>query len=270
MFIASVNSWLLVRVTGIKAAMVAGASGAMFMIMGSPMFVVSAAMTLAILVWNPRASVRTRVATVIATLVVSVLFVTFFGDTALSTLTTRIERIGATEPEGQLEVRSENLRAVIPWISLVNTWSRWPIFGVGFGGKEVVLEASSFSTTNYRYAMGANATAELGTYLGLLGGTWFILLLLREASQTGARRPGLMLVMLFLFSLLMGALDSFRFWGHIALLWGALAVADSTGIGVPNSLLNNRSRTSRIDEGSLVPSGRRPQIPSAGSAVLRS
>ena len=47
-FIASVNAWLLVRVTWRKAVVVAGATVAMLVIMGSPMLLVSAAITLAI------------------------------------------------------------------------------------------------------------------------------------------------------------------------------------------------------------------------------
>jgi hypothetical protein len=227
MFIVLINSWLLVRVTTTKCAVVAVATGAMFMIMGSPMLVVSIAITLTILVWNRQASVRSRVATVLATMVASVLFLTFFGETAVSTLDSRFERIGSVQADGQLEFRSENLRAVVPWVTLINTWSRWPIFGVGFGGKEVVLEESGMATTNYRFAMGSNAAAEVGTYLGLLGGAWFIWLLMRQASHTGVRSLTVLLAAAFLFSLLMGGLDSFRYWGHIALLWGALAVADS-------------------------------------------
>jgi hypothetical protein len=225
----------------------------MFVIMGSPMLVISAAITLIILVWNRPASIRARVATVLATLVVSVLFVTFFGETAMSTLDNRVERIGSTQTGGQLELRSENLRAVVPWVTLMNTWSRWPVFGVGFGGKEVVLEESRFSDTNYRFAMGSNAAAEVGTYLGLLGGAWFIWLLLREASQTGVRRRAVMLAIVFLFSMLMGGLDSFRYWGHIALLWGALAVADSNSPGVANSTRSKGSRASSFDQRASVP-----------------
>jgi hypothetical protein len=248
MFVALINSWLLVRVTGMKAAIVAVATGAMFVIMGSPMLVVSVAITLTILVWNRRASIRSRVATVLATLVVSVLFMTFFGETAISTLDVRIQRIGSIQADGRLELRSENLRAIVPWATLIDTWSRWPIFGVGFGGKEVVLEESRFSDTNYRFAMGANAAAEVGTYLGLLGGVWFIWLLLREASHTGVRLLAVMLAVVFLFSMLMGGLDSFRYWGHIALLWGALAVAGANGPDVANFARSKGSRASNFDE----------------------
>ena len=242
MFVVLINAWLLVRVTGLKGAIVAVATGAMFVIMGSPMLVVSIAITLTILVWNRQASVRSRVATVLATLAASVLFLVFFGETAISTLDDRIERIGSVQADGQLERRSENLRAVVPWVTLVNTWSRWPIFGVGFGGKEVVVEKSQFSNTNYRVAMGANAAAETGTYLGLLGGAWFIWLLLRHTSHTGVRSLVVMLAVMFLFSMLMGGLDSFRYWGHIALFWGALAAAGSNDRGVANFAQSETSR----------------------------
>lgn len=242
MFIVLINSWLLVRVTGMKGAIVAVATGAMFVILGSPMLVVSIAITLIVLVWNRQSSVRSRVVTVLATLVASVFFLTFFGETALSSLDSRIERIGSVQADGQLEHRSENLRAVVPWVTLINTWSRWPIFGVGFGGKEVVLEESRKETTNYKFAMGTNAAAEVGTYLGLLGGAWFIWLLLRQASHTGVRSLTVMLAAAFLFSMLMGGLDSFRYWGHIALLWGALAVAGSNDPDVANLARNDVSR----------------------------
>ncbi len=248
MFIVAVNAWLLIRVTKIKAVTAAAATGAMFVIMGSPMYVVSVAMTLAVLVWNPLSSIQTRVATVLAALIVSVLFVATFGDTAFSTLETRIQRIGTTEPDGQLEIRSENLRAVIPWVSLVNNLSRWPIFGVGIGGKEVALEESGLDLLSYKRVMGANASAEVWSYLGLLGGTLFIWLLLKQASHTGVRRLGLMLILVFLFSQLMGGLDSFRYWGHITLLWGALAVADSNVNGAANPPRRMGSRASSIDE----------------------
>jgi hypothetical protein len=254
MFIASINAWLLVRVTGTKAAVVAAFTGVMFMIMGSPMFVVSGVITLAILVWNKAANAGTRVAMVLAALIVSVLFVTFFGETAFSTLESRVDRIGETEATGELEIRSENLRSIIPWITLGETLSRWPIFGVGFGGKEIVLAESALSEEhfNYRQAMGANAVAQVGIYLGLLGGALFVWLLLKEASRTGARRLGLMLAIIFLFSMLMGGLDSFRYWGHIALLWGALAIADSGGDRSPEPRRRKTSVASGFHEPALA------------------
>jgi hypothetical protein len=237
MFIVSINSWLAVRVTGKKTVILVAATGLMFLIMGSPMFVVSGAITLTILVWNRQASIQSRVATVFSALIVSVLFLAFFGGSAVSTVSERLDRIGATTASGEIQHRSENIRAVVPWINLVNTWSRWPLFGVGIGGKEIVAEYSPLSNASLNTAIGTNAVAEVGMYLGLLGGAWFVWLLLRQASHTGVERLGLLLVLVFLFSLLMGGIESFRYWGHIALLWGAIAVADARGSGGENPLM---------------------------------
>jgi hypothetical protein len=229
MFIVAINSWLAIRVTGMRAALVAAATGIMFVIMGSPMFVVSVTITLLILLWNGQIRMRSRVAIVLGTAIISVFFLVFFGDSVVSTVTERIDRIGATTASGELDVRSENARAIFPWINLYETWIRYPVFGVGIGGKEIILEYSPFADrASLNIALGSNAVAHLLTYLGLLGGAWFIWLLLMQASHTGVRRLGLLLVLVFLFSMLMGSVESFRYWGHVALLWGALAVADAS------------------------------------------
>lgn len=270
MFIVAINAWLLVRVTQIKAATVAVATGVMFVIMGSPMFVISVALTLTILVWNRRASTQARAATVIAALVVGALFVTFFGESATSTLERRIGNIGAVQADGDLQIRSENLRGVVPWLTLADTWSRWPFFGVGFGGKEIVLEESRFTTTSYRVALGSNAAAEVGTYLGLVGGALFVWLFLMEAAHTGVRRRVALLGFVFMFSLMMGSLDSFKYWGHIALLWGALAVADSNSAGVARSASADGLRASGFDKQTFGAKGRNPKLQPTDPVATRS
>jgi hypothetical protein len=76
-----------------------------------------------------------------------------------------------------------------------------------------------------------------------------------------------MLAVVFLFSMLMGGLDSFRYWGHITLLWGALAVADSNGPGVGNCTRRKVSRK-QIDERASVPKGSKNRYQSTDSATL--
>jgi len=85
---------------------------------------------------------------------------------------------------------------------------------------------------------GNNALADIGIFLGIVGGAVFIHLVLTQARHTGVRRVGLLVVILLLFSQLMGGIDTFRYWGFIALLWGALAVADAQD---PLAGQNNRS-----------------------------
>lgn len=116
---------------------------------------------------------------------------------------------------------------IYPYLTLADTWLRWPLFGVGVAGKEVVIEHTNFRLARPESALGNNAMAEIGIYFGIVGSAWLIYLLLTQARQTGVSRPGLMLVMAMLFSQLMGGVVSFQYWGFIALFWGTLAVADS-------------------------------------------
>jgi hypothetical protein len=227
MFVASINAWLLVRVTPWKVAIAGAATAIMLLIMGSPIVFASAAITLTIFVWNKRASVLSRVTTVLLVALASTLFVTFYDEGTLSKVVSRVERIGDRGSTDQLQVTSENLRLVIPYLTLADTWSRWPFFGVGIGGKEIVMEHTSYPGVQPRHVLGTNVMGELGTYLGLIGAAWFLWLLARQGAATGVQRLGLLLLICAIMAQLEGGMMTFRFWGFIALYWGALAVVDS-------------------------------------------
>lgn len=227
MFVASINAWLLLRVTRAKVVVALAATAVMLLIMGSPIVFASAAITLTIFVWDKRASVQSRVATVLAVVLTSTFFVAFYDETALSNVVERVERIGDRGSTDQLRVSSENLRLVIPYLTLADTWSRWPFFGVGIGGKEIVMENTKYPGVPARQVLGTNVMGELGTYLGLIGAAWFLWLLVRHASETGVQRVGLFLVICAIMAQLEGGMMTFRFWGFIALYWGALAVVDT-------------------------------------------
>ena len=110
---------------------------------------------------------------------------------------------------------------------LADTLLRAPAFGVGVGGKEVIAEMRGISDEVSTVVIGNNSLAALGIYLGLVGAGLFIYLLLKHMRHTGVRRIGLISLILLLFSQLMGGIDTFRYWGFIALMWGALAVSDA-------------------------------------------
>jgi hypothetical protein len=228
LFIASINAWLLVRVTPGKVAVVAAATLGMLTIMGSPMLLISAVITIAILIWNRRTSIRAKVMMIFSAAIVGVLFATFFGgSTTYSNVTSRVASVGEATRTSRGMASSEQRRMVYPYITLADIWQRSPLFGVGIGGKDVVTDYTSVRVNRAEDALGNNVLAELGIYLGLLGSAWFIWLLLAQARQTGVDRAGLMIVLIILFSQLMGGAETFRYWGFIALLWGALAVADA-------------------------------------------
>ena len=229
-FIVAVNSWLMLRVTKTKIFATLAATATMLIIMGSPMIVVSAAITLAILVWNRGAGVASKAAMVIAALLVGLVFVVFFAEETTSNVTTRIESIGDETLEENPEPSSENLRVVYPFLTLYEVWERWPVFGAGIGGTEVLMERIIFQGLNAKFVGGTNGLAQAGIYLGLVGVALFTWFLIKQASHSGVARIGLLLVIIALLAQLQGGIDSFRFWGFIAPMWGVLAVADTRAI----------------------------------------
>jgi hypothetical protein len=225
-FIASINAWLLVRVSWAKVATVAGATLVMLVIMGSPMLLASVALTLLILMWDRRASLRARVTMILSTLLIAVLFGVYYGGSSYSAVAARLTNVGEPTVSQRRSRGSEEGRLIYPYVILIETWSRWPLFGVGLGGKEILADQSKTGASR-EAAMGNNVMAEMGTYLGSVGAVLFLYALMMQAVHSGVRRVGLFLLIIVLFSQLMAGMESFRYWGFIALLWGALAVADS-------------------------------------------
>ncbi len=223
-FIASINAWLLVRITWGKVAVVAVATLAMLTIMGSPMLLISAAVTGAILLWNGRARFGAKVAMILSAVLIAALFATFYEGSLYSNVASRVANVG--ESSSNRRASSEQRRMIYPYITTADVWQHSPLFGLGISGKEMIPRYTSLPVTRPEDALGNNVMAEFGTYLGLMGGAWFIYLLLMQVRHSGVQRLGLMGVFVILFSQLMGGFETFRYWGFIALLWGALAVAD--------------------------------------------
>ena len=229
-FLASINAWLLVRITWTKILVVIAATLTMLTIMGSPILLISAAITGAILLWNQRTRLAGKIGMIVSALVIAGVFATFFEGSVLSTVTSRVANVGEASRVGPT-ASSEQRRMVYPYITAADVWRHAPWFGVGITGKEVITRYTTLPVTRPQDALGNNALAEVWIYLGLIGGVWLIVLLFQEARHTGVARWGLMSLFFILFSQTMGGVESFRYWGFIALLWGALAVADSEATG---------------------------------------
>ena len=225
-FIASINAWLLVRATAGKAAIAAAATVLMLVLMGSPMLLISAGITLAILAWNRRTHFSRRLVTAGVLLLFGALIGTYFAASTYSNVLSRLESIDTQSTDTMDRPSGDERRVVLPYTTLANTLLSSPLFGVGVGGKEVVAEDSNVSGNFSTPTKGNNALADIGTYLGIVGGFLFINFLFKQVRVTGVRRIGLMVTIFILFSQLMGGIDTIRYWGFIALLWGALAVAD--------------------------------------------
>jgi hypothetical protein len=240
-FIATANAWLLVRVTWRKAVVVAGATVVMLVIMGSPMLLVSAVITLSIVALNQRQRLSSRVVTLAVVLLVGACIGAYIAGSTFSTAVTRVTNVAAkAEDAGSGGESGDERRIVLPYLVLADTIIRSPLFGAGVGGKEVIAEVRDVSANSSTMVIGNNALAAIGIFLGLIGGALFIYFVFKHMRQMGVRRIGLLAVILALFSQLMGGIDSFRYWGFVALLWGAMAIGDSgTEKGAPAAPSDN-------------------------------
>lgn len=232
-FIATANAWLLVRVTWRKAVVVAGATVVMLVIMGSPMLLVSALITLSIVALNQRQRLSSRVVTLAVVLLVGACIGAYIAGSTFSTAVTRVTNVASkAEDAGSGGESGDERRMVLPYLVLADTIIRSPLFGAGVGGKEVIAEVRDVSANSSTMVIGNNALAAIGIFLGLIGGALFIYFVFKHMRQMGVQRIGLLAVILALFSQLMGGIDSFRYWGFVALLWGAMAIGDG---GTENS-----------------------------------
>lgn len=225
-FVASLNAWLMVRVTWRKVAVGTAATLIMLIVMGSPMLLVSAAMTALTVMWDRRTTVGARATMICAAFILAVGVSVFHEGETFSTIGARIASISESGETVSARPSSEQQRVVIPYLTLVNTWLQSPLFGVGIGGKEVVAEQSQLRLDRPAVALGNNALAESGVYLGLVGSIWLIAIMWRQFGHSGVTRVGMLMMLIGLFSQLMGGVVSFQYWGFIGLLWGALAVSD--------------------------------------------
>jgi hypothetical protein len=133
LFIASVNAWLIVRVTWPKVWITVAATLVMLIIMGSPMILASAAITFAVVLWNTRAKPRTKVAMVLVAVIVASVFAAFYADSRVAVISDRLTNINEESIEEGNEMGSEEKRLVYPYVVLVETLLLLPFFCLGFG-----------------------------------------------------------------------------------------------------------------------------------------
>jgi hypothetical protein len=122
----------------------------------------------------------------------------------------------------------------LPYSVLVDTVFKSPLFGAGVGGKEVVADARNMAAISSTRVIGNNALASIVIFLGVIGGGLFVYFVLAHMRHTGVRQIGLLVVLLVMFSQLMGGIDTFRYWGFVSLIWGALAASNvAADLGTP-------------------------------------
>lgn len=220
-FFAFVNSWLLTSYTKRNFFATCAMTAVMFVLTGSPVLVLSAMASTAIVFYSEKRLIRA--VPVAAVVLIGFLATIIVSPEVFGNMIARFERvitIGFSNPY-LLSNDSIGLRLVLPFVTLVDVLSSSPLFGVGISGKEVVELYSRFPLPP-QVAVGNNNLAIFFTYLGVVGSTLFASTFARYLRRSGVQQITLLLMLIAALSLSMGGFESARFWGYVFLFVGAM------------------------------------------------
>lgn len=184
---------------------------AMIVMTASPVLLISVPVSVAILLSHTK-SIRMAVAAIVVIAIITALF--SVTDTA-GLLLRRFDE--SLDNAVELDLTSENLRIVFPFLTTLDVLGASPLFGVGISGKDVIPH---FSRLSFNYSLINNNLAGLFIFLGLGGATLFIYVFRRYLKKLGISNRGLLLIIFLGFSQMMGAFQSPRVWGYAFLFIG--------------------------------------------------
>ncbi len=229
-FLAFVNSWLLLCYGKRNFLVTLLLTAVLFVVTGSPVLVVSAAISLAIAATGER---RFRGLLAIATfLSLAGLMVLLINPDVVYGLIQRFQYVSSIGLNSNLLVRdSIGLRLVLPALTLVDVWGNSPLFGVGISGKEVAESYMNFyippTIIDYGSNIGfANNFMAALIYLGLVGIAMFVVTLVWYFRKLGIRSVLLLFFIVVAFSFTGGGFEEARTWGYVFLLVWAVKIRD--------------------------------------------
>lgn len=124
------------------------------------------------------------------------------------------------------QVTSNNMRIVFPFITMIDVLSASPLFGVGIGGNETVLDFTSLPFDEMTFVLGNNSLALIFINLGLLGGGAFIYFLYRYSKKNlGHSSTILFFILAVLLMQTMGGFVSPMFWCYLFILFGVIHIS---------------------------------------------
>ena len=117
---------------------------------------------------------------------------------------------------------SENIRLVFPFITMFDILQQSPFFGIGISGHDLVETYSSLPFDGLS-AFGNNNIAAVFSYLGLVGGPLFFIILYKYVKSCIGYQSLLAFLMCYVgLCLMMGGLQTPRFWSYVFLFLAAI------------------------------------------------
>lgn len=112
-------------------------------------------------------------------------------------------------------------RLYVPYFEALPAAIRYnPLLGVGFAGKDLLISIGklSFDSEDMQFILGTNAFARLFTFFGLGGMSILIYCFYRYLIENQIFSLGTILLMWFLFSQMIGAMETPRYWMYFFLV----------------------------------------------------
>jgi hypothetical protein len=219
-FLAFANSWLVLAYSRKNLILACLGTLLMFVLVGSPVIVLSLATSLTVALLNePRLS---SLAVTAALLCIGGLGLASVQPEVFASFFERV--VESYENVGTLKPTSENRRIIFPFLTVVDVILNSPFFGVGISGKEVI-ERYSTLPLDPDIALGNNVLAMFLMYLGLLGALLFGKITLDYWRRAGIGRIVLLLALILALSQTIGGFESPKFWGYVFLFTGVVKKA---------------------------------------------
>jgi hypothetical protein len=228
-FLVFVNSWLLAAYSQRNLGLACIGSLVMLGLLGSPIIVLSLAVSLVIMLFRERNVSSLWFTTALALIGIAVAI--YVQPEVASDLATRFGE--AYRNAATLNPTSETRRLIFPYLTLIDVLKHSPVFGVGISGKEVVSTYSSL-TVPAGYALGNNILAWFLVYLGFVGSVLFGMAVHGYWRRLRLDQPLLLVILIAAMAQTMGGFETPKFWGYTFLFVGVMWKRSKSRISAPN------------------------------------
>jgi len=215
-FFAVSSSWLIL--TPMKKSWMVFILGTliMYLMLPSPILIGSLLLSFIIIFLSKVASRRAFVNNIIIFSLILLLVVLYFSFNGGGSIGSRLSH--ALSSSDSYAITSSNMRITFPFITLVDVLGASPLFGLGIGGKDAVVNYSSLPFNDASIIIGNNAFVMMFLYLGIVGGGLFLWALYKYVNKY-LYIPQIILLMIIVFVLMqfMGGFVTPRFWGYVLL-----------------------------------------------------
>lgn len=122
------------------------------------------------------------------------------------------------------DINSSTLRLAVPVHTIKDIFDKYPLFGVGLGGKSTIESVSTLRETA-QLVMGTNSLATVFMYFGALGGLFYYFLLFHLMSKIVKDFYILVLPLFIFYGSTLGGFEAIRLWFFLFVILAACHIS---------------------------------------------